>query len=46
MKLYITRHGETEWNLEGRMQGWQNSDLTEKGVENAKRLGKRLKDIE
>jgi probable phosphoglycerate mutase len=46
LKLYITRHGETEWNREGRMQGWQNSNLTEKGVENAKRLGDRLRNIE
>lgn len=46
MKLYITRHGETEWNREGKMQGWQNSNLTEKGVANAKKLGERLKDIE
>lgn len=46
MKLYITRHGETEWNREGKMQGWQNSNLTDKGVENARKLGKRLKDID
>jgi broad specificity phosphatase PhoE len=45
MKIYITRHGETEWNKEGRMQGWKNSDLTEKGIENAKRLGESLKHI-
>lgn len=46
MKLYITRHGETEWNTEKKMQGWQNSDLTEQGVENAIRLGERLKEID
>lgn len=46
MNIYITRHGETEWNREGRMQGWENSRLTEKGIENAKRLGERLKDID
>jgi|BioPla2DNA2_1021312.scaffolds.fasta_scaffold57703_1 probable phosphoglycerate mutase len=45
MKIYITRHGETQWNKEGLMQGWKNSDLTEKGIENAKRLGESLKDI-
>lgn len=45
MKVYITRHGQTEWNLEGKTQGWRNSDLTEKGIENAKRLGERLKYI-
>ena len=46
MKLYIARHGETEWNRQGRMQGWHNSGLTEKGVLNARKLGARLKDIE
>ncbi len=29
--IYLFRHGETCWNREGRKQGWQNSDLTEKG---------------
>ena len=46
MKIYLTRHGETQWNKEGRMQGWKNSDLTPSGIENAKRLGQRLKDID
>ena len=46
MKLYITRHGETKWNQEGKMQGWKNSDLSLKGVENAKKLGKHLKNVE
>ncbi len=30
--IYLFRHGETCWNREGRKQGWQNSDLTEKGI--------------
>jgi probable phosphoglycerate mutase len=46
LRLYITRHGETEWNTQHRMQGWKNSNLTEKGVSNAKALGKSLKNIE
>ncbi|MBK5243327.1 histidine phosphatase family protein [Clostridium sp.] len=46
MKIYITRHGETEWNKQGRMQGWKNSNLTEKGVDNAIKLGKSLKHID
>ena len=46
MKLYITRHGETEWNALKKMQGWQNSNLTEKGIANATRLGERLKDVD
>lgn len=46
MKIYITRHGETEWNKEGRMQGWKNSNLTEDGIKNAKKLGERLKHVD
>jgi len=45
MKIYIVRHGETEWNIEGRLQGWKNSDLTKKGIENAKKLGEYLNNI-
>lgn len=45
LRLYITRHGETVWNTEKRMQGWQDSSLTPKGVENAIALGNRLKDV-
>lgn len=46
MKIYITRHGETEWNKAGKMQGWKNSNLSEKGIQNAKKLGESLKDID
>lgn len=46
MKLYVTRHGETEWNKAGKMQGWKNSNLTEKGTANAKTLGNSLKQID
>jgi len=46
LRIYITRHGATKWNKEGRMQGWQDSDLTQKGVDNAKKLGVSLYDID
>lgn len=46
MKVYITRHGTTEWNIQRRLQGWKDSNLTEEGVMRAVNLGKRLKDIE
>ena len=41
-KICLVRHGETSWNLEGRTQGRQDSHLTEKGLYQAKMLGKRL----
>lgn len=46
LTLYITRHGETEWNKEKRMQGWLDSNLTEDGKNSAISLGERLKEIE
>lgn len=45
MKIYITRHGETEWNKAGRMQVWKNSNLSEKGIENAKKLGESFEEL-
>lgn len=42
MELYITRHGETMWNLEKRFQGWGNSELTERGRKMAEDLSKVL----
>lgn len=46
MKIYMTRHGETEWNIEGRLQGQLNSDLTELGIKQAQWLGKRLENVD
>lgn len=46
LQLFITRHGETEWNVEKRLQGRLNSNLTENGVKDAKLLGERLKNID
>ena len=33
--IYVTRHGQTQWNVEGRMQGHQDSPLTEQGISQA-----------
>lgn len=46
MNIYLTRHGETKWNLIGKIQGNLNSDLTEKGIESAEKLADRLKNID
>ncbi|EEH96734.1 MULTISPECIES: histidine phosphatase family protein [Clostridium] len=43
-KLYLTRHGETEWNEKGIMQGWGDSPLTELGIKQAEWLRDRIKD--
>ena len=36
MIIYVARHGETDWNREGRYQGRQESDLTETGRRQAR----------
>lgn len=46
LELYFVRHGETEWNVEHRLQGRLNSNLTEKGIRDAQLLGKRLEDTD
>ena len=38
--LYLVRHGETLFNIEHKIQGWCDSPLTKKGVDQAQNLGK------
>lgn len=42
-KLVLVRHGESIWNKENRFTGWTDVDLSEKGVEEAKKAGLLLK---
>lgn len=41
-ELVVVRHGETVWNVEGRMQGHLDSALTETGLRQALALGQAL----
>ncbi len=41
-EIYLVRHGETEWNRTGRVQGHLNSDLTQTGRMQAKLMGECL----
>lgn len=41
-KLVLLRHGESQWNLENRFTGWTNVSLTERGIQEAKNVGKLL----
>jgi broad specificity phosphatase PhoE len=43
--IYLTRHGETEWNVLRKLQGWRDSALNEKGIAYAQALGKALQDV-
>ncbi|WP_214481328.1 histidine phosphatase family protein [Bacillus sp. SM2101] len=44
-RLYITRHGQTEWNVIKRMQGRKDTPLTAYGVTQARSLGSRLESV-
>jgi 2,3-bisphosphoglycerate-dependent phosphoglycerate mutase len=41
--LVLVRHGQSEWNLKNLFTGWQDPDLTPKGIEEAKAAGRKLK---
>lgn len=43
--IYLTRHGQTEWNIEKRLQGRGNSPLTPSGKERAYELASRLEEV-
>lgn len=45
MKIFLTRHSLTLWNLEKRLQGRKNSSLTKEGIKNAVALKKRIQDM-
>jgi len=45
MELYVSRHCETLSNIQRRLTGSLDSPLTEKGIEQAKSLGKSLENI-
>lgn len=43
--LFIVRHGQTQWNVKGLLQGQADSPLTKLGINQAKILGEQLKNI-
>ncbi|MDH6316686.1 2,3-bisphosphoglycerate-dependent phosphoglycerate mutase [Parabacteroides sp. PF5-5] len=42
--IVLLRHGESTWNKENRFTGWTDVDLTEKGVAEAIKAGRQLKE--
>ena len=44
-KLYVARHGETVWNLDNKVCGRTNVELTDKGRKQALALVDKLKDV-
>ena len=41
--LVLLRHGQSQWNRENRFTGWWDSDLSDKGIEEARAAGRLLK---
>ena len=44
-KLIAIRHGQSTWNAENRFAGWVDVDLSEKGVAEAEKSGKLIKEL-
>src|SRR3989344_6345923 len=44
IKLVLLRHGQSTWNKENRFTGWTDVPLTERGVKEARKAGKTLKE--
>jgi broad specificity phosphatase PhoE len=44
-RIYVARHGETQWSLTGQHTGLTDLPLTSRGEQNARQLGKRLKGV-
>lgn len=42
-KLFLVRHGQSEWNKLGLWTGWTDVDLDEDGIKEAKKAGEALK---
>ncbi|MDD7793052.1 2,3-diphosphoglycerate-dependent phosphoglycerate mutase [Clostridium sp. 'White wine YQ'] len=42
-KVVLLRHGESVWNKENRFTGWSDVELSEKGIEEAKKAGEILR---
>ena len=43
-KLVLVRHGQSVWNLENRFTGWTDVELSEKGIQEAKEAGLKVKE--
>ncbi len=46
MEIFLARHGETDWNKNGRLMGQKDIPLNEAGISQAKKLKAKLSDID
>ena len=44
-KLILCRHGQSDWNLKNLFTGWQDVDLTEKGIQEGIDAGRLLSEL-
>lgn len=42
MKLYFIRHGQTDWNVKGKIQGSRDTELNDIGIKQAEELSKKI----
>jgi len=45
VRIILVRHGETEWNIQGRYQGQEDTKLSKRGLHQAQLLAKGLVDV-
>lgn len=45
MKIYLLRHGQTDWNLEGKLQGRKNIPMNSNGVKQISEIAERLQEL-
>ena len=45
-KLILCRHGQSDWNLKNLFTGWEDVDLTDRGIQEAKDAGTLLRELD
>nr|WP_330379428.1 histidine phosphatase family protein [Butyrivibrio sp. AE2032] len=45
MKIYFARHGQTDWNIQRKVQGTTDIPLNENGIRQAQELCKNLEEF-